>query len=173
MRGYMHALNPHATKPSQQPFSPVRMHEPRSSRLARHPRAAGARRLVCDVEEGSVLFIPSYWWHTVRATPAPEPEPEPEPEAHAAQASQEQEPPGEPERRGAGLGVGRECGLTASLNYFFTPFFRKGSDLRHFSHERFYDFVRARNASEATAADRWRQHAGAPQPGPTPDKGEL
>lgn len=130
---YMHSLNPLAISPSMMPFSAVRLDRTGTSR---HPRAARVRRMLCEVNEGEVLFLPSFWWHTVDAIP-----------------------PGGDAARGAAGGGGRDCGLTASINYFFKPYFRKGSDLRHFAHEPFYSFVRDRDAGEATHRDRWRRSA--------------
>ena len=57
---------------------------------------------------------------------------------------------------GAAAGAGpRDCGLTASINYFFTPVRRKLSDLVHFAGDPFYDFL---SGDERLAAreNRWQ-----------------
>ena len=134
------------------------------------------------MQEGEVLFLPSYWWHDVRSMP---------PDAHlessaatsvarATPAPNSTSHPGAsghlpPELDGSGTGAaavedevteltgdGTACGMTASINYFFTPYYRKANDLRHFSHEAFYSFLRGGRAGgsvERGAADpnRWRR----------------
>lgn len=35
--------------------------------LGRFPALASARRIVCDVGAGEILFVPADWWHTARA----------------------------------------------------------------------------------------------------------
>lgn len=163
-REYMHALNPMATTPGHQPFSPVRpMPLPSNVRLPmakglndgkiapEEPSHANApKRLVCDVSAGDVLFLPSFWWHTVDAAPA------------ASGVSGEHAEVGAATRSARAGGAGT-CGFTASINYFFTPFFRKGTDMRHFMHEPLYNFMRSSQDVErmdehsATAPDRWRR----------------
>lgn len=147
-RGYMHALNPMASTPAYQPFSPVNLREPN---LRAHPHFARARRLVCDVHKGDVLFLPSYWWHHVEAIPA------------ASSPSS-----GGGARHDSGRKASKRCPLTISVNYFFTPFFRKASDLQHFQHEPFYNFLRdggdplggpgewSMGDSDASDPERWR-----------------
>jgi len=121
----MHGLNPMATEPGYQPFSPVRLSSPDVPE-----RFAKARRLVCDVGEGDVLYLPSYWWHHVEAFPT----------VSEGQASSDK----------------GSCPMTASVNYFFAPYFRKGGDLVHFTHESFYDFLRVGDDERAAHPERWR-----------------
>lgn len=141
MRGRLLTV-PALTKPAPSPFSPVRLRDPD---LRAHPAFARSRRLQCDVRASDVLYIPAYWWHEVTSLRA---------QADAADLHDDARQP-------ASAATASDCGLTASINYFFTPFYRKGSDLRHFAHEPFYDFLRTRgmDAAAATHADRWRQAA--------------
>ena len=166
MRGLLLALDPSQLQPSYQPFSPVRL---RSPDVAKHPAFAHSRRLLCEVAEGDVLFIPSHWWHEVTAVPDESggsgggsgggggPRQQQEAAAGAVAAMPDElgatfAPPAPP--RG-------ECGLTASLNYFFTPYYRKLSDLRTFAHEPLYDFMRSHpDPYVVTHHDRWRTKTG-------------
>ena len=56
------------------------------------------------------------------------------------------------------------CHMTASVNYFFRPFYRKGSDLRHFTFDSFYRFldeVHEEGGAKAEALlhrSRWRRN---------------
>eukprot|EP00966_Prymnesium_polylepis_P108329 2507444-Prymnesium_polylepis.1 len=67
MRGHLHGVDPLIAPPRYMPFSPVRLSAPD---LARQPAFARARRLKCEVRAGEVLYLPSFWWHDVRALPA-------------------------------------------------------------------------------------------------------
>ena len=134
----MYAMNALATKPKPQPFSPVDF---RSPDLRAHPGFAKAVPRVCEVNEGEVLFLPSFWWHAVEVMP-------------------DADVPRDTPSQGR-----QQCPLTISLNYFFTPYFRKGTDLRHFMLEPFYSFLRDDGSGEplddirATRHDRWRDHS--------------
>lgn len=55
-------------------------------------------------------------------------------------------------------GENGRCPMTASVNYFFTPFYRKGSDLVHFAHEPFYEYLHGLGDNEQLVhRQRWRQ----------------
>ena len=105
-------------------------------------------RLECEVKAGEVLYVPSYWWHEVTSLPQDDALPPTSPSAGAL--------PAEIGGGGAAAGAGpRDCGLTVSINYFFTPVRRKLSDLVHFAGDPFYDFL---SGDERLAArpDRWQ-----------------
>ena len=130
-----------------------------------------------SLQAGEVLFLPSYWWHDVRAIPPDGPASRgtttelrasrPSADAPSRRGKPDHTPPREVGSRDAVSppdaseppADGAACGMTASINYFFTPYFRKANYLRHFSHEPFYDFLRRGAASPEGAADRdrWRR----------------
>jgi hypothetical protein len=56
MRGELMSLDPSKMEPTHVPFSPVRLRRPD---LAAHPAFASSRRLLCEVSEGDVLYLPS------------------------------------------------------------------------------------------------------------------
>ena len=144
-RGHLHALDPLTAPPAHQPFSPVSVRRPDARR---HPRFGGAKRLECEVKAGEVLYVPSYWWHEVTSLPQDDALPPASPSAGAL--------PAEIGGGGSAAGAGpRDCGLTASINYFFTPVRRKLSDLVHFAGDPFYDFL---SGDERLAAreNRWQ-----------------
>ena len=119
----------------------------------------------------SPTAVRRYWWHEVTAVPTAV-------------------PTGDAQQSEAEGGEARpSCGLTASINYFFAPYYRKLSgeclptspfpwcgcargwlpppqiacaDLRTFAHESLYDFLRSTtDARSATHPDRWRKTSSA------------
>ncbi|OQR87611.1 phospholipase A2, group IVB [Achlya hypogyna] len=38
--------------------------------LQRYPRFAAARPMTCKIHQGDALYLPSFWWHEVRSSPA-------------------------------------------------------------------------------------------------------
>jgi len=56
MRGELMSLDPSKMEATHVPFSPVRLRRPD---LAAHPAFASSRRLLCEVGEGDVLYLPS------------------------------------------------------------------------------------------------------------------
>ena len=156
MRGELMSLDPSKMEATHVPFSPVRLRRPD---LAAHPAFASSRRLLCEVGEGDVLYLPScapyqlvvrvavrvavrmqarvaarlgrllysvllpstrlvlrrlstrvrrYWWHEVTAVPIGDTGQQSGAEGGEAKPNK---PP--------------NCGLTASINYFFAPYYRK------------------------------------------------
>ena len=151
MRGHLHGVDPLIAPPRYMPFSPVRLAAPD---FARQPAFARARRLTCEVHAGEVLYLPSYWWHDVRAVPTRQPATVPAEDPAFAPMPSELGTSGPSAAACDTAG----CGLTASVNYFFTPYFRKANDLQHFSHEPFYEFLRSEGSGEAAADPlRWRR----------------
>jgi len=55
-----HAVNTYHT------YSPVNIRQPNYDR---HPRYKYAKEMVCTVESGDTLYLPSHWWHEVTSTP--------------------------------------------------------------------------------------------------------
>lgn len=56
MRGELMSLDPSKMEATHVPFSPVRLRRPD---LTAHPAFASSRRLLCEVGEGDVLYLPS------------------------------------------------------------------------------------------------------------------
>lgn len=56
MRGDLMSLDPSKMEATHVPFSPVRLRRPD---LAAHPAFTSSRRLLCEVGEGDVLYVPS------------------------------------------------------------------------------------------------------------------
>jgi hypothetical protein len=119
-RGYMHAINPLTSTPSQQPFSPVQPDRPDAIR--RWPALANARKLECDVRAGDTIYIPSFWWHRVEATTRVVDTDETMQQGRRAgtHRNRAQEARFQPDKQRK-----PRCGLTAGVNYFFSPYYRK------------------------------------------------
>jgi jumonji domain-containing protein 7 len=58
----------HLSEKQSQPFSPVNISFP-DYKL--YPKFKNARKLICQVNEGDILYLPSYWWHEVTGKPSP------------------------------------------------------------------------------------------------------
>lgn len=55
------------TPKAYQPFSPVNVTHPD---LRMHPKFSKAHHVICDVNEGDVIYVPAYWWHEVSSQTA-------------------------------------------------------------------------------------------------------
>jgi hypothetical protein len=44
-------------------YSPVNVRDPN---LTKHPKFRKAKGIICEIEEGDTLYVPSHWWHEVR-----------------------------------------------------------------------------------------------------------
>eukprot|EP01041_Mallomonas_annulata_P001987 gene1987-3865_t len=56
-----------STEKSFLPFSPVNITNPNYTLFPEHKKA---RKLTCKLNEGDILYLPSYWWHEVSGEPA-------------------------------------------------------------------------------------------------------
>ena len=57
---YIFRLPVSSTQKAYQPFSPVNITHPD---FKKHPLYKNARKLTCELQEGDILHLPSYWYH--------------------------------------------------------------------------------------------------------------